>query len=323
MNPYVKFSIQRGPFALDESTLLPAWVSRWGGEYVEGENWPSPPPPPPPLTCSGIFLMHWVTVAERWAKFKVASLDLTYNIISEGRPFFFPIKSDSRMYTGARGKQSFCFSTFYLSSSVSLHGSFPLNKSYEILSHTSSSGFMRKLLHAKGNVWFVYKTPVWKIKRVTVFLSVYATVFQLEQYRVSFIGFSPERISVGNESEWRWTGRTRTWTPGSQTVSSRWPGHRAASRPPTHPSSMDRKQIRQITSGNLYMDDRWHATSRYALYFGFTRLDLTVTVNALIICGCVLYSLMLIQKWMERHYANGLLLETSALSVLFSEMAWK
>ncbi len=75
-NPYVKFSIQHGPCVHDESTLLPAWMSRWG-ECMEGRNWPYFTeiwPSLRQLTCSGIFLTHWMIVPQRWAKFKVPSL---------------------------------------------------------------------------------------------------------------------------------------------------------------------------------------------------------------------------------------------------------
>lgn len=100
-NPYVKFSIQQGPCALDESTLLPAWMSRWG-ECMEGRHWPYFTeiwPRPRLLTCSGIFLTHWMTVPQRRAKFKVPSMIWPRRV--PGRCGLscqaFPVKSYSRM----------------------------------------------------------------------------------------------------------------------------------------------------------------------------------------------------------------------------------
>lgn len=53
---HVKFSIQQGPCAPNESTLLTAWMSR-GEECMAGQRWPSfaeSQPHPGPLTHSGI-----------------------------------------------------------------------------------------------------------------------------------------------------------------------------------------------------------------------------------------------------------------------------
>lgn len=101
MNPYVKFSIQQGPHAFDESTLLPAWMSRWG-ECMEGQGWPyftEIQPHPRLLTRSGIFLTLWMTVPHRRAKFMVPSL-IWPTRMARSRSHssqVFPIKSYSRM----------------------------------------------------------------------------------------------------------------------------------------------------------------------------------------------------------------------------------
>lgn len=193
VNPYAKFSIQRGPRALDESSLPPAWMSRWGGR-VEGQNWPyftEIPSIPPQLTCSGIFPMRRVAVADRRAKFKVPSWiwpTTSFHI-------FFQLGAPAEC---KQEGETISHLQYHL---TTLNKSCILNMWRYHHMHSPVTSFLlsilwlyEKVAAPRAKVWFVYEIPVWKVKQAAnwiVILSVYAKFSHDEYLDSSLFSYTP------------------------------------------------------------------------------------------------------------------------------------